>query len=274
MACCLMAPSHYLNQCWLLICQVVWYSPESSFEANVQAICLHNKFENYTFKITATSPSVQSVKHVTHLTSFGNATHSVQIHNEIKDIHMLHLLVWISTFVPAPHFIVYEVLIIHVVIHLSDNMLLTFVMGLNWFISLRTNMALKRQMIFSVAFCCMIWVFLFLHMKVWRKWPPFCRLYQLCFRAIFLKFVWISWKLCFSRVPIANGSLFVQLTSHNLHHWWPSALTHIYIYIYIYIYLSLGFNVMACHEGLLSVWHQAIIWTIAVYWTLRTIREM
>ena len=29
MACCLMAPSHYLNQCWLFIKGVLWHSPEN-----------------------------------------------------------------------------------------------------------------------------------------------------------------------------------------------------------------------------------------------------
>ena len=28
MACCLMAPSHYLNQCWLIINKVLWHSSE------------------------------------------------------------------------------------------------------------------------------------------------------------------------------------------------------------------------------------------------------
>ena len=30
MACCLMAPSHYLNQCWLIINEVQWQSPEGN----------------------------------------------------------------------------------------------------------------------------------------------------------------------------------------------------------------------------------------------------
>ena len=38
MACCLMAPSHYLNQCWLIIKGVQWHSPESDFTGNVQDI--------------------------------------------------------------------------------------------------------------------------------------------------------------------------------------------------------------------------------------------
>ena len=31
MACCLTAPSHYLNQCWLIISEVQWQSPEGNF---------------------------------------------------------------------------------------------------------------------------------------------------------------------------------------------------------------------------------------------------
>ena len=31
MACCLMGPSHYLNQCWLIMSGVLWNSPESNF---------------------------------------------------------------------------------------------------------------------------------------------------------------------------------------------------------------------------------------------------
>ena len=31
MACCLMAPSHYLNQCWLIISKVRWHSSDSNF---------------------------------------------------------------------------------------------------------------------------------------------------------------------------------------------------------------------------------------------------
>ena len=34
MACCLMAPSHYLNQCWLMISDVLWHSPDSNFTKN------------------------------------------------------------------------------------------------------------------------------------------------------------------------------------------------------------------------------------------------
>ena len=38
MAWCLMAPSHYQNQCWLIISEVLWHSPEGSFIRNAQDI--------------------------------------------------------------------------------------------------------------------------------------------------------------------------------------------------------------------------------------------
>ena len=54
MACCLMAPSHYLNQCCLFISEVLWHSPESYFALSIQ-------FQNYTCRITATPPRGQWV---------------------------------------------------------------------------------------------------------------------------------------------------------------------------------------------------------------------
>ena len=49
-ACCLTAPSHYLNQYWLLIREVLWHSPGRNFTVSVQATILYNEFENYTYK--------------------------------------------------------------------------------------------------------------------------------------------------------------------------------------------------------------------------------
>ena len=34
MACCLTAPSHYLNQCWLIISKVLWHSSEGSYQTH------------------------------------------------------------------------------------------------------------------------------------------------------------------------------------------------------------------------------------------------
>ena len=52
---CLMAPSHYLNQCCLLISEVLWHSPEN------QATILYNEFENDILINTVTSPNSQCV---------------------------------------------------------------------------------------------------------------------------------------------------------------------------------------------------------------------
>ena len=49
-----------LTQCWLLVNEVLWQSPEINFTANAQLDILYNEFENGTFEITATSLRGQS----------------------------------------------------------------------------------------------------------------------------------------------------------------------------------------------------------------------
>ena len=43
MACCLMATSHYLNQCWLIISEVLWHSPDSNFTERIKDIYRRNE---------------------------------------------------------------------------------------------------------------------------------------------------------------------------------------------------------------------------------------
>ena len=62
MACCLMAPSHYLSQCWFIIKCVLWHSPESNFTKSAHEINLQHVLRDYTSKITTTSPRGQWVK--------------------------------------------------------------------------------------------------------------------------------------------------------------------------------------------------------------------
>ena len=73
MACCLMAPSHYLNQCWLVIGEVLWHSPEGNVTRNAQDNYPWYKFENYWFKIIIASPRAQWVQYL--LTYWGRAMH-------------------------------------------------------------------------------------------------------------------------------------------------------------------------------------------------------
>ena len=61
MACYLMAPSHYLNQCWLIISAVLWHSTLSNLTVSAWALIRYNEFHKYTFKITAISPRDQWV---------------------------------------------------------------------------------------------------------------------------------------------------------------------------------------------------------------------
>ena len=65
---CLMKPSHYLKQCWFLICEVPWHLPESNLTASAQAT-LYNEFQNYTFTWLPYLP-VANV-----LTHWGRVTH-------------------------------------------------------------------------------------------------------------------------------------------------------------------------------------------------------
>ena len=62
MACCLMAPSHYLNQSWLTISEFLRHSPERNFTFDAQTNVLCNELENCTFRISAISPMCPWVK--------------------------------------------------------------------------------------------------------------------------------------------------------------------------------------------------------------------
>ena len=50
MACCLTAPSHYLNQCWLIISEVQRHSPGRNFMRDVPTIIRWNELENHLTK--------------------------------------------------------------------------------------------------------------------------------------------------------------------------------------------------------------------------------
>ena len=61
MACCLMAPSLYLNQCWLIITKVLWHSSEGIIMRRPEDTIQQNKIENYIFRTTFRSPRSQRV---------------------------------------------------------------------------------------------------------------------------------------------------------------------------------------------------------------------
>ena len=74
MACCLTAPSHHPNQCWLIIRKVLWYSSEDIMMRRFEDANQQSKLENYIFKITLRSLRGQWVK----------TTHQNQSHVNIQ----------------------------------------------------------------------------------------------------------------------------------------------------------------------------------------------
>ena len=61
-ACCLTVPSHYLNQCWLIINKVQSHSSGNHFTKDTSAINHWNQFENYLSKFSLKFPRGQWVK--------------------------------------------------------------------------------------------------------------------------------------------------------------------------------------------------------------------
>ena len=67
MAWCLMAPSHYLRQCWLFIkWEGLWHSLEHNFTGSIQVTILYDELQIYTFKIIATPLREKYVKLLLH----------------------------------------------------------------------------------------------------------------------------------------------------------------------------------------------------------------
>ena len=61
MACCLTAPSHYLNQCWLIISKVLWHSSEGNFVKIPQPPFTEVSLKNYLPIIKLKAPRGQWV---------------------------------------------------------------------------------------------------------------------------------------------------------------------------------------------------------------------
>ena len=81
MAWCLIAPSHYLNQCWLIISKVLWQSPESNFTGNVQDIYPWYKFEITNFILQPHLPGVDELTlwSLNKVAAIWETVHSVKI---------------------------------------------------------------------------------------------------------------------------------------------------------------------------------------------------
>ena len=87
MACCLMAPGHYLNQCWLIISEVLRHSSEDTIIRRFEDTNQLSRIEDDIFKITFRSPRGQWVKgapgiprgHILSLTFLSTPEHACRL---------------------------------------------------------------------------------------------------------------------------------------------------------------------------------------------------
>ena len=63
MACCLMAPSHYLNQCWLIISNVLWHSSEGIIIQRSQDTNQYTRLKIEFFKSHPNLPGANELNH-------------------------------------------------------------------------------------------------------------------------------------------------------------------------------------------------------------------
>ena len=66
MACRLMAPSHYLNQCWLIISKVHWHSSEGNFAKDTSATNHKNQLEITFLKLLSNLPGANELMNHMH----------------------------------------------------------------------------------------------------------------------------------------------------------------------------------------------------------------
>ena len=87
MAWCLTAPSHNLNQCWLLISGVLWHSPEGNFTSMAQATIMYNNLKIILLKLLPHLRPMRSLLHYSAV-AFSAAT----ISHMKQDLPLLMLL--------------------------------------------------------------------------------------------------------------------------------------------------------------------------------------
>ena len=92
MACCLTAPSHYLNLCWLIISKVLWHLSEGIIMRRSEDTNQKNKIENYIFRITFRSSRGQWV----------NALQQVLVESLYKYWGIVFIIYWIFSWCLGP----------------------------------------------------------------------------------------------------------------------------------------------------------------------------
>ena len=76
MACCMRAPSHYLNQCWLIISEVQWHSYEGNFTRDALTII---SLKTTYLKFHSNCPGANELNHIG-LLLYSLANHKLVTH--------------------------------------------------------------------------------------------------------------------------------------------------------------------------------------------------
>ena len=116
MACCLTAPSHYLNQCWLIIRRVLWHSSDNNFTGSTYGMNSWNVFENNISKITVTSTRVKWVK--------------LMYHNKPDITNLLPCYTYILSIDNVSEFWILSCYILYVLLTYTEIVLEVFLLGM------------------------------------------------------------------------------------------------------------------------------------------------
>ena len=101
MACCLTAPSHYLNQCWLIINCIMWHWHETQFTGSAQDINKHNCQITFTslgvseLKITAATNCIEMQSDKLYMVWYTNEKHESYENSSMILIFWLWYLLWV-----------------------------------------------------------------------------------------------------------------------------------------------------------------------------------
>ena len=63
MACCLMASSLYLNQCWPIISEVMWHPPDSNFQKILKILIVEMSLKFTNFRLQSNPPGASELRY-------------------------------------------------------------------------------------------------------------------------------------------------------------------------------------------------------------------
>ena len=99
-ACCLTTPSHYLNQCWFIIGEVLWHLPQNHFTASAQATGLEMSLKITLLKLLSRLPRANELKRCSE-SSMGSNHDNCHIFSQGNKLHLnIRWFLWRSNLIP------------------------------------------------------------------------------------------------------------------------------------------------------------------------------